>query len=440
MNDPKIRRRIAALLSACTLALVLTVPVSAAKLSEGESLPAAVASFSKNGSPSEIITFSADDFRVTGDETAVLDSLIINSLPAQEAGVLMMGDQLLVSGDIVAASALTGMRFYPLSSPTQAATTFSFTPVFSSGEAGEQVEVNLYLLTAKNSAPIAENLEFTTYKNVAYTGQLSATDPEGDLLTFQLVDKPARGAVTMPEDGSTEFVYTPYENKTGKDSFTYVAVDTVGNVSQQATVMLKIEKPSTKVKYADMDGHPAYNAAIRLAEEGIYIGASMDGSYYFQPDLPVTRSEFLTLAMTTVGLDALEGVTTTGFFDDDMIQTWAKPYISSALRSGAIQGSVTGSGQVVFRSEDVITSAEAAVLLDRLLAITDVPEDTWSAGAQTAPSWASQAVMNLETVGILSSDRSTLQSELTRAETAQMLASALDVLELRQTQSTFLNW
>lgn len=440
MNDPKIRRRIAALLSACTLALALTVPVSAAKLSEGESLPAAVASFSKNGSPSEIITFSADDFRVTGDETAVLDSLIINSLPAQEAGVLMMGDQLLVSGDIVAASALTGMRFYPLSSPTQAATTFSFTPVFSSGEAGEQVEVNLYLLTAKNSAPIAENLEFTTYKNVAYTGQLSATDPEGDLLTFQLVDKPARGAVTMPEDGSTEFVYTPYENKTGKDSFTYVAVDTVGNVSQQATVMLKIEKPSTKVKYADMDGHPAYNAAIRLAEEGIYIGASMDGSYYFQPDLPVTRSEFLTLAMTTVGLDALEGVTTTGFFDDDMIQTWAKPYISSALRSGAIQGSVTGSGQVVFRSEDVITSAEAAVLLDRLLAITDVPEDTWSAGAQTAPSWASQAVMNLETVGILSSDRSTLQSELTRAETAQMLASALDVLELRQTQSTFLNW
>lgn len=440
MNDPKIRRRIAALLSACTLALALTVPVSAAKLSEGESLPAAVASFSKNGSPSEIITFSADDFRVTGDETAVLDSLIINSLPAQEAGVLMMGDQLLVSGDIVAASALTGMRFYPLSSPTQAATTFSFTPVFSSGEAGEQVEVNLYLLTAKNSAPIAENLEFTTYKNVAYTGQLSATDPEGDLLTFQLVDKPARGAVTMPDDGSTEFVYTPYENKTGKDSFTYVAVDTVGNVSQQATVTLKIEKPSTKVKYADMDGHPAYNAAIRLAEEGIYIGASMDGSYYFQPDLPVTRSEFLTLAMTTVGLDALEGVTTTGFFDDDMIQTWAKPYISSALRSGAIQGSITGSGQVVFRSEDVITSAEAAVLLDRLLAITDVPEDTWSAGAQTAPSWASQAVMNLETVGILSSDHSTLQSELTRAETAQMLASALDVLELRQTQSTFLNW
>ena len=72
----------------------------------------------------------------------------------------------------------------------------------------------------------------------------------------------------MPEDGSSEFVYTPYENKTGKDSFTYVAVDAVGNSSDPATVKIKIEKPNTKVTYADMDGDPAHKAAIRLAEEG----------------------------------------------------------------------------------------------------------------------------------------------------------------------------
>ena len=38
-------------------------------------------------------------------------------------------------------------------------------------------------------------------------------DPEGDLLTFQLISKPARGAVTQAEDGSAAFTYTPYENK-----------------------------------------------------------------------------------------------------------------------------------------------------------------------------------------------------------------------------------
>ena len=162
---------------------------------------------------------------------------------------------------------------------------------------GSPVEVGLHLLSEANSAPIAENLELCTYKNVAITARFSATDPEGDLLTFQLVDKPARGAVTMPEDGSNEFIYTPYENKTGKDSFTYVAVDAVGNTSAPATVKVKIEKAATKVTYADMDGVPACKAAIRLAEEGIFVGECMGGEYFFNPDIPVSRSEFLTMTI-----------------------------------------------------------------------------------------------------------------------------------------------
>ena len=138
--------------------------------------------------------------------------------------------------------AVSGMAFTPNASPTVATTSFTFTPVFADGSAGADVKVDLYLLTAENAAPIAQDLELSTYKNVAATGQFSAVDPEGDLLTFRLVDKPARGAVTLPEDGSTTFTYTPYENKTGKDSFTYVAVDAVGNTSEPATVKVKIEK------------------------------------------------------------------------------------------------------------------------------------------------------------------------------------------------------
>ena len=156
--------------------------------------------------------------------------------------------------------------------------------------------------------------------------------------TFRLVDKPKRGAVTLSEDGSAEFVYTPYENKTGKDSFTYVAVDAVGNTSAPATVKIKIDKSSTKVTYADMAGVPSYKAAIRLAEEGIFVGECMGGQYFFNPDAPVSRSEFVAMAMKTVGMDALSDVTTTGFADDVAIPTWAKPYAASALKSGVIQG------------------------------------------------------------------------------------------------------
>ena len=141
----------------------------------------------------------------------------------------------------------------------------------------------------------------------------------------------------MAEDGSSQFVYTPYENKTGKDSFTYVAVDPAGNVSPEAKVSIQIEKPDTKVTYADMEGNPAHKASIRLAEEGIFVGPYVNGSYFFDPDQPVSRAEFLTMAMAATGLEPLEDVTLTGFYDDEAIPTWAKGYVSSALKAGAIK-------------------------------------------------------------------------------------------------------
>ena len=234
MKRTQILRRMTLLTLAAVLATVTAIPASAELLGSGQPDGPSVATFGKNGTVQDVFTFSAADFVVENADLE-LDSVIITALPDSNAGVLTMGNAELAVGDVVGMTAVAGMRFTPLSSPTAATAFFSFTPVFSDGSAGDEVSVNLYLLTAENGAPIAENLELTTYKNVAVTGQFSAVDPEGDILTFRLVDKPARGAVTLPEDGSTEFVYTPFENKTGKDSFTYVAVDAVGNTSAPAT-------------------------------------------------------------------------------------------------------------------------------------------------------------------------------------------------------------
>lgn len=60
---------------------------------------------------------------------------------------------------------------------------------------------------------------------------------------------------------------------------------------------LCIEKPDTKVTYADLEGSAAHKAAIRLAEEGILVGESHGGRYFFQPEQTVSRAEFLALAM-----------------------------------------------------------------------------------------------------------------------------------------------
>jgi len=284
-----------------------------------------------------------------------------------------------------------------------------------------------------NAAPIAENLELTTYKNVAVTGQCAAVDPEGDLVTFQLVDKPARGQVELSEDGS--FRYTPFENKKGKDSFTYVAVDANGSVSGEATVKVTIEKQSTKVSYSDMADSPYHYASLRLAERGIFVGSNIGGVYCFSPEQGVSRGEFLTMAMTAAGEEALEGVAATGFYDDEQIPAWTKGYVSAALMDGAVQGSANEAGQVVFRAGDGITTAEAAVIIDRLLAMGETALEDAPIIDQ-APAWASQAAANMQAVDVVSLDTQFSQP-LTRGEAADMLSAMLDVLDSRDSGGLF---
>lgn len=289
-----------------------------------------------------------------------------------------------------------------------------------------------------NAPPIARNMELSTYKNVAITGWFDAVDSEGEVLTFQLTSTPARGAVELAGDGSGQFVYTPYENKTGKDSFAYVAMDSAGNTSSEAKVTIRIVKPGTKVTYADMDGQEAHKAAIRLAEEGVYVGSQVNGEYFFQPDQTVSRGEFLSMVMAISDLEPLEGVTLTGFYDDDAIPTWCKGYVSSALKAGAIRGSLDENGRCVFGAEHPVTRAEATVMLNSILKVSDVPVETFAAAAQNH--WAGQAAANLAAAGVTRSEENTPQAmsaQLTRAEAAELLDGALDMLDARGNSGWF---
>jgi len=419
-------------LLAVTLTVSMALVLSGVALGSGEG----TMGFAKNGTVRDVMAFSAADFTATGETGP--EAIVLTALPHMGAGLLTLGDTDLAVGDRVPMSQVETLRFRPLSAPTVAATQFCYAPCFADGTTGEEVTVDLYLLTAENKAPVAEAVELTTYKNVARNGYLAAVDPEGDLVSFRLVDKPRRGAVTMPENGESQFTYTPYENKTGKDSFTYVAVDALGNTSQPATVSVKIEKADTKVTYADMEGNSAHAAAIKLAEEGVFVGAQVGGSYLFEPDRPVSREEFVTMALTTVGQEALAGVKSTGFADDEAIATWSKGYVSSAVKSGAVQGSVTAAG-VNFQPDSAITMAEATVVLDRLLKVTDAPyqgldEDTVS------PVWAYQAAVNLESVDVLHPDEAgylRLEDGLTRGQAAELLWGAFQVMESRETAGWF---
>lgn len=431
-------RRAAAPLLALSLIFSLALPASALFWNRKPEAPY-VEDFSKNGLVGSAIVFDPADFVVKPDEKTVLAGITVDQLPDAGAGVLNIGGQPLEPGACIDATALSGLRFQCAQHPSVTTATMLFTPAFSDRQGERQTTVTLYLLTQENNPPVARNMELTTYKNVAITGYFDAVDGEGDSLTFQLTSTPARGAVTLAEDGSSQFVYTPYENKTGRDSFTYVAIDPAGNTSPEAKVSLRIDKPDTKVTYSDLAGHPVQKAAIRLAEEGVYVGRYVNGRYFFDPDQPVTRAQFLTMAMSVAGLEDLEDITLTGFSDDDAIPTWAKGAVSAALKAGVVQGSRDESGAPVFRAGSSISRAEAAVMLDNLLDITDVPVAVFSAGSGH---WAAQSAANLSASGIIRAEDAgsvPLSGTLTMADAAEMLDGALDMMETRGSGS-WLPW
>lgn len=277
--------------------------------------------------------------------------------------------------------------------------------------------------TGENAAPVAENFELTTYRSVSIGGQLAAVDPDGDPVTFRLTTDPIKGAVEIADNG--EFVYTPNEGKRGRDYFGYKAVDSMGNESQEATVIISIKKQKAAVCYSDMQSRAEGYAAVVLAEQGLCTGQCIGATCLFEPDRSISRSEFLAMCMELTDTPVLDGVLTTGFGDDAEIPVWSKAYVSTALMNGSIRGYSDGDA-MVFDAQRGITRAEAAVMLDNLLQTTQVS----AAENEAVPTWASQAVANLSSCSVYPTGGDCAET-LTRADAAVMLVQALDVLGRR---------
>lgn len=281
---------------------------------------------------------------------------------------------------------------------------------------------------AASAAPVAQNLELSTYRSVSIGGRLSAVDPDGGTVTFEITTDPVKGDVDL--DGDGHFVYTPGDGKRGRDYFGYVAIDADGNRSQEATVIIRIQKQESKVTYSDLTGEECAWAAVKLAEEDVFVGECLAGEYVFAPDTPVTRAEFLAMCMKVAGTQPLSGVRSTGFADDTEIGSWAKPYVSTALKCGIISGYAEDDTGAVFCPDRCISVAEAAVILDRAMELTDAVA-AWFSFDDAVPAWAMQSAANVSSCGLLPYGCSFSGDTLTRGQAAAMLCGAMDVLENR---------
>ncbi len=178
--------------------------------------------------------------------------------------------------------------------------TDTFTYTVSDGNGGTVTQTVAIAVASVNDAPVAQNATVSGNEDTTITGHVTATDIEGDNLTFSVPasGRPAHGTVTMAADGS--YSYVPHANYNGTDSFTYRVSDGNGGVTT-ATVTVNVAPVNDapvataapiagiedtvvtgRVIATDVDGDALSYALVSAPTHGALTFAS-DGSYTYAP-------------------------------------------------------------------------------------------------------------------------------------------------------------
>lgn len=92
-----------------------------------------------------------------------------------------------------------------------------------------------------NHLPVSTDMNFDVEQNNNITGYLKSTDEDKDPITYCMVNNTSNGNITVNDNGS--FIYIPADGFTGNDTFTYRAMDWIGN-GNVATVKINIHPPN----------------------------------------------------------------------------------------------------------------------------------------------------------------------------------------------------
>ncbi|NUU64160.1 Ig-like domain-containing protein [Paenibacillus agri] len=99
-------------------------------------------------------------------------------------------------------------------------------------------------LMNENEIPVSNDMTVETNQNKEYNGILSATDTDMNPLSYEIMDKPANGLVTVDKQ-TGKFVYIPNRDYNGSDQFTYRAYDgkAYSNIARVSITVIKNNPP-----------------------------------------------------------------------------------------------------------------------------------------------------------------------------------------------------
>ena len=169
---------------------------------------------------------TSSDEAVSGDEDTVINGSV--------AGSDVDGDALtfdLVSGASNGTVTLNANGSYSYQPNLNFNGTDSFTFVANDGDLISAVQTVTITVNPVNDAPVADASAVSGDEDTVINGTVTASDIEGDNLTFTVATQGANGTVAMAADGT--FTYTPDEHFSGSDSFTYLVDDGNGGTDTE---------------------------------------------------------------------------------------------------------------------------------------------------------------------------------------------------------------
>lgn len=172
--------------------------------------------------------------------STAIDTVLNGTLTASDADndplTFELGSQSPAHGAVVISS--NGSFTYTPASGFTGTDTFTFVANDGTTDSAEATVTINVGNSSGNDAPVANSAAASTDVNTVLNGTLTATDADGDPLTFALGNTTTtHGSVVVNSNGS--FTYTPDNNFTGTDTFTFVANDGTTD-SAEATITITV--------------------------------------------------------------------------------------------------------------------------------------------------------------------------------------------------------
>ncbi len=226
--------------------------------------------------------------------------------------------------------------------------------VFDDAGASDSASLTITVTEKVNTAPVAHDQAVVIDEDTTAAITLSATDAEGDALTYAIVDDPGYGMLTGTAPNVT---YVPDEDYYGEDSFTFrandgqadsntatvsITVNPVNDapVARDGNVLTSADSPvDITLRAYDVDGDALTYAIAEAPANGVVSGDDGDGTVTYTPNDGFAGDDTFTFVANDGDLDsnvATITVAVQGELVTIVSVSTGRPYSLATAEAGAL--------------------------------------------------------------------------------------------------------